>query len=332
MLHTDASRAIPYATSDIVSRPRSKLKPMMALLGIATACFAGAQTAAAGQKDASAAPPAASAPGRGAPYGWNPTNAGDPRYEKYGPRELTNALRLNQPIGEVAADRIARGLGLDKSKVFTPEQFTRFVTGTGNPPMPPSPFDEACPELADKSIRILTNTTGNPLVYKDSDGNDIATVLASYGLFVNEAGLLQSPANTAAPTRRVNVCLLPGGYLDRWAAANYATASIDMLKNSAYSAELPYGNQSQTDAAADQLVLNQKPSRSASVGMSMPPALWNVNFALIYTLNPKLAANMPARWAPIPQPVVDALRTAPTGQVRFDDYKSYFEGSWYPVR
>jgi hypothetical protein len=30
--------------------------------------------------------------------------------------------------------------------------------------------------------------------------------------------------------------------------------------------------------------------------------------------------------------VVDALRTAPTGQVRFDDYKSYFEGSWYPVR
>jgi hypothetical protein len=31
------------------------------------------------------------------------------------------------------------------------------------------------------------------------------------------------------------------------------------------------------------------------VGMSMGPALWIVNFALIYTLNPSLAAEMPAK-------------------------------------
>jgi len=67
--------------------------------------------------------------------------------------------------------------------------------------------------------------------------------------------------------------------------------------------------------------------------------LWNINFSLIDTLNPKLAANMPARWAPIPEPVADALMTAidpmtgqPSGQVPFDKFKSYFEGSWYPLR
>lgn len=339
MLHTDESSALPSRPFDITGRFRSTLNAMLAPLGVAMACLAGNHIAAAGQEISPAARTADSAPGRDAPYGWYPTNAGDPKYEKYGPRELTNQRQLNQPIGEVAAERIARGLGLDKSKVFTKEQFIRFVTGTGNEPMPPSPFDKLCPQLADKSIRILTNTIGNPLIYKDSDGNEIATVLASYGLMVNEAGMLQSPANTAAPTRQVNVCLIPGGYLDRWAQANDATASIEMLKNSAYTLELPYGNQSQQQATAAQLVGNQKPARSAVVGMSMPPALWNINFSLIYTLNPKLAANMPARWAPIPQRVVDALEAAtdpttgePTGQVPFEAYRSYFEGSWYPLR
>ena len=343
MLYTHESHANPGTASDAVFRQRPNPRrshriSMIALLGVAIACVGGYQTAAAGQNNAAPAPQAASAPGQGAPYGWYPTNAGDPRYEKYGPRELTNQRRLNEPIGEVAAERIARGLGLDKTKVFSKAQFIKFVTGKGNRPMPPSPFDKICPELAVKSIRILTNTIGNPLVYKDADGNAIATVMGSYGLMVDEAGMLQSPANLAAATRQVNICLIPGGYLDRWAQANGATTSIEMLQNSAYASELPYGNQSQQEAPAAQLVINQKPSRGATVGMSMPPALWNINFSLIYTLNPKLAANMPARWAPIREPVADALNTATdangnlTGQVPFDDYRSYFEGSWYPVR
>jgi hypothetical protein len=205
------------------------------------------------------------------------------------------------------------------------------------------PFDRDCPELVDKSVRILTNTIGNPLVYEDSDGNGnpvlIATVLASYGLMVDKAGVLQSPANLNAATREVNRCLIPiVGYMDRWAALNGAQESIDMLRRSAYESEFPYGQQSQTEGLAAQLVTNQKPSRSAMVGMSMPPALWNINFCLIYMLNRKLAANMPARWAPIPAAVADAIMMAtdsngtPTGQVPFDAYKSYFEGSWYPVR
>jgi hypothetical protein len=54
---------------------------MIALVGVAMAFVGGSRTASAGQLDAAAAPPASSAPGRGAPYGWYPTNAGDPRYE-----------------------------------------------------------------------------------------------------------------------------------------------------------------------------------------------------------------------------------------------------------
>jgi hypothetical protein len=346
MVQRGESRANPATTSDAVTgqrstERRSRINSSTVLAGAIMACVGGVHGAAAGQKDAAPAPPAASAPGRGAPYGWNITNAGDPRYEKYGPRELTNQRQLNEPVGEAAADRIARGLGLDKSKTFTEEQFFKFVTGQGHQPLP-GPLDKDCPELVDKSVRILTNTIGNPLVYEDTDAHGksvfIATVLASYGLMVNEAGLLQSPANTAAPTREVNRCLIPVvGYLDRWAKLNGAEASIAMLRSSAYESEFPYGHQSQQEAPPAQLVINQKPSRSAKVGMSMPPALWNINFSLIYTLKPKLAANMPARWAPIPAPVADALMMATdkdgnlTGQVPFSDYKSYFEGSWYPV-
>lgn len=328
MMKAGESRVDPATASNAAVRQRStgrrsRIHSMLALVGLSLACIAGVRTAAAAQKDA--------------PYGWNPVNAGDPRYEKYGPRELTNSGQLNQPVGGGAADRIARGLGLDKSKSFTDEQYLLFVTGGGHQP----DIDPDCPQLVDKSVRILTNTIGRPLVYstQDGDGNPvlIATVLASYGLMVDEAGWLESPANVKAPTREVNKCLQPGGYLDQWAALNGAHESIAMLRRSAYEAEVPYGALSQAQGGAAQLVTNQKPSRSAVVGMSIPPALWNVNFCLIYTLNPKLAANMPARWAPIPAPVAEAIMTATdaggnlTGQVRFDDYRSYFPGSWYPV-
>ena len=62
----------------------------------------------------------------------------------------------------------------------------------------------------------------------------------------------------------------------------------------------------------------------------MVPALWNVNFCLIYTLKPELAANMPAYWASIPADVADAITKSPRGRVHFFDYASDFpEGTWY---
>ena len=53
-------------------------------------------------------------------------------------------------------------------------------------------------------------------------------------------------------------------------------------------------------SGAAQLVTNTKGNTTSIVGMSMVPSIWIVNFALIYTLNPRLAAKMPAYWAPIP--------------------------------
>jgi hypothetical protein len=60
--------------------------------------------------------------------------------------------------------------------------------------------------------------------------------------------------------------------------------------------------------------------------MSMAPSIWIVNFAAVYTLNPQLAAKMPARWAPIPTNVAQAIAASPTGQVPYSKYQSSFPG------
>ena len=45
--------------------------------------------------------------------------SGPSRYEYLAPTEATNASQLNQPIGQQAADYIARNLGLRKADSFT---------------------------------------------------------------------------------------------------------------------------------------------------------------------------------------------------------------------
>jgi hypothetical protein len=60
--------------------------------------------------------------------------------------------------------------------------------------------------------------------------------------------------------------------------------------------------------------------------MSMAPSIWIVNFVAVYTLNPKLAAYMPARWTPIPTNVVQGLKASPSGQVPYSKYKSSLPG------
>jgi hypothetical protein len=73
----------------------------------------------------------------------------------------------------------------------------------------------------------------------------------------------------------------------------------------------------------DELITKHQTRREAVVGMSMGPALWIVSFALIYTLNPTLAADMPAKWAPIPSAVVQAIHGA-GGRVPYNQVASYF--------
>src|SRR5690606_39262151 len=110
--------------------------------------------------------------------------------------------------------------------------------------------------------------------------------------------------------------------------ANGAGASLEQLYRSAYLIEAIFGNKSQQRTNPHQLVLNHKGGVETYVGMSMAPSLWLTNFALLYTLKPAIAAQMPAYWTPIPEPVAGALIAAiegdrRTGFVRYADYMSY---------
>jgi hypothetical protein len=239
--------------------------------------------------------------------------SGTPKYQRWAPKEMTKDSQLNQPLGQRRADRIAKKLGLKKSKTFTNKQFRKFVSGKG------VGGNAADAKLVDASVRILTNTVGRPL-YSKINGHRVPSVLASYGLMVNRNGMLESPANTDAPTRQVNSVIEPGGYLGTWSRANGAQASLGRLYRSAYTVEAIYGDQAQQQSGVAQLVKNVKRGSRVKVGMSMAPPLWLVNFALIYTLKPKLAAKMPARWAPIPRRVARAISASPTGQVPYKRY------------
>lgn len=245
--------------------------------------------------------------------GFSQPYAGTPKYERFAPTQVTVPAQVNAPLGQTAADRLARQIGLQKSKVFTSRQYALFIAGKGK-------GGQAAPaKLVDQSVRILTNTTGRPL-YSNVDGTITPTVLASYGLMVNEAGLLESPANSTAPTRQVNSVLKPGGYMGTWARANGAGDSIEALYRSAYTSEAVFGAKSQGISGVAQLVPNTKGGVATTVGMSMASSIYIVNFALIYTLNPKVAAKMPARWLPIPPEVATAIAASPTGQVPYSQY------------
>jgi hypothetical protein len=243
--------------------------------------------------------------------------AGTPKYQEYAPTEATTASQVNRPLGSKAADRIARKLGLNKAHAFTAKQYALFISGKG------VGGRQRDAELVDASVRIFTNTTGRPL-YRKVNGKVTPIVLSSYGLFVDKFGMLESLANTNAPTRKVNVVLKPGGYLGTWCRKNGCRDSLRMLYRSAYRSEVVYGNRSQKQSGVDQLVPNQKGARSSTVGMSMAPSIWIVNFVAVYTLKPKLAAYMPARWTPIPADVVQALKASRTGRVRYSEYQSSF--------
>ena len=250
--------------------------------------------------------------------GFSSPFSGTPRYEHLAPTEVKNASQLNRAIGQRMAAEIAKNLGLQKADTFTKKQYLEFVSGRG------VGGNAADARLVDASVRILTNTTGRPL-YSVVNGVITSSVLASYGLFVNVNGLLESPANADAPTRKVNAVIAPGGYLGRWCWANGATSSLLMLYRSAYTVEAIYGFASQQQSGKAQLVTNTKGGVSKEVGMSMAPAIWLTNFALIYTLNPALAADMPARWAPIPATVANAILASPTGQVPYSEFASAFK-------
>ena len=241
-------------------------------------------------------------------------------YERYAPTrvESTDTRKINQPIGQAKADELAQAFGMKKDKCFTPIQFFTFMTGGGyggnltNALM-----------IADATL-ILTNTKQNPIV-RNINGNATTIVLGSYGLTVNEEGLLESCAQKTSPCRTVNELLAPGGWMETWCKANGATQSLVNLYSLAYTTEAVYSILSQNNSGEAQLVsYNLTNSSSVKVGMSMIPPLWIVNFCLIYTLNPELAALMPAYWTAIPQQVATDISNSSEGQVNYSYYQQYF--------
>ncbi|MEU3010422.1 hypothetical protein [Nocardia asteroides] len=243
--------------------------------------------------------------------------AGAPTYEHVAPTQLTGPDQLNQPLGQEWADAIAGQVGLSRADALTEQQYVDLTTGGG------VGGDRAAADVIVACVEILTNTVGNPLT-STADGQPLSTVLGSYGLYVDPAGLLQSPANAAAPTRQVNTLIAPGGYVGNWLRDNGAAHTLVALYRSAYTVQAVYGFAAQQMSGTAQLVTNTKGGVSTRVGMSMAPPLWIVNFALIYILNPTLAAGMPAYWTPIPPPVADAIAASPTGQVPYREYADYF--------
>ena len=124
------------------------------------------------------------------------------QFEPLAPTLATDPGQINAQLGQQRADAIAAQIGLKKENTLTEKQFLEFITGGGNS------GDKASAALADRSVQIFINTTGNPL-RSNVDGVPTETVLASYGLFVNEDGLLMSLANRIAPTRIANRLLIP---------------------------------------------------------------------------------------------------------------------------
>jgi hypothetical protein len=284
---------------------RSKLMTVVALAGISLLSFVGVQVA---------RPQVA---GASTDTGFTFPFSGTPHYESLAPTEITNPSQLNQPVGQQAADQIATQLGLSPADAFTQEQYQEFTSGGGEGGNP------ADAQLVDDSVAILTNTVGRPL-YSNVNGQSTPSVLASYGLFVNPDGMLESVANEDAATRQVNTVIAPGGYMGKWMKANGAKRTLAALYTSPYPLETVYGFISQQISGAAQLVTNKSGGVTSEVGMSMAPALWLVNFILIYLLNPSLAAYMPAHWAPIPANVANAiLPPNSSGQVLYSEYASY---------
>jgi len=243
--------------------------------------------------------------------------AGAPRYRRLAPTMVDASSGLiNEPLGPKRAERLAKRLGLNWQLSFTEKQYLLFTKGKGNN------GTQYIATVFNQSVAILTNSSANPLPASIS-GTTTQIVLGSYGLTVVN-GMLLSCANMDSPSRIINQYLGPKSYLTKWCRTNGAEQSLRMLRQSAYIHQILFGQSAQQMAGVAQLATYGNAVGSPVVDLSMTPALWEINFCLIYTLKPSLAYDMPAYWTPIPLTVEGALLTSLNGQVPYSDYASYF--------
>lgn len=76
-------------------------------------------------------------------------------------------------------------------------------------------------------------------------------------------------------------------------------------------------------AQASDLRPNQAATVKEPYGIPVTPSIYLINFLLLYTSNPNVAAFMPAYRTPIPQPVFECLKLSPNG-CPYADYEQYF--------
>ena len=284
--------------------------------------------------------------------GFNATNAGVVKYLPFVPSAAVRSRQVNAPLGQREADRLARIFGFDKRKVFSREQIAKYLSGRGRPHGYSKAEARTAAQLTRLSVTYLTNTTGN-IYTRVVDGTRTAINLGNYGLIVDARGMLRVPANCpdqtspdfsdCSPVRLINWVLapkaiceypdlakeipagVPCGYMSAWMRHNGARDTLVELYAAAYSREAPYASKSQEAAGIPQLIyVDDKGGANVAVGVPVAPAMWVTNYMLVYALNPRAAARMPAYWAPIPRDVVTALETSPNGQVPYADFMQRF--------
>lgn len=251
--------------------------------------------------------------------GFSEPYCGEKEWEQYAPTSIASSSpRLHEGIGRARADELAKIFGIEKSKCLGSIKFLNLISGSG------VGGNMSQTLILNEAINWFINSKDNPIIC-DIDGVPTPIVLGSYGLMVNQDGMLQSLAQDSSPCREANQLLAPGGYLPTWFKANGVEDSMIMFwASKALRDGVLYGGISQIIAEKNAELVEYKSGTSSSfVGMSMIPPIWIVNFIAVYVLNPDLAALMPAFWTPIPEPVQQALMASPTGQVEYNDYKQY---------
>ena len=281
--------------------------------------------------------------------GFTPTNAGVLKYQPFAPTEAERPGQVNAPLTQKQADRLARIFGFDKSRTLSRKQYATLVSAKGKPTGYTQAEANMAAKLARQSVRwYMTNTTGNTYT-RIIDGEKVTVNIGSYGLIVSEDGMLKVPANCPDPTssdfsqcspvRLVNWLLVPKalcagmeppagvpcGYMGDWMRSNNARDTLKELYSSAFVDEEPYASESQEEGGLPQLVyVTRADGSTAAVGVPVAPAMWILNFVLVYMLSPEAARFMPAYWAAIPEDVVSALEESENGQVPYSDYLQYF--------
>ncbi len=281
--------------------------------------------------------------------GFNPTNAGPVKYQRYAPTEASRAAQVNAPLTQKQADRLARIFGFDKNRTLSKKQYATLVSAKGKPSGYTQAEANMAAKLARQSVRwYMTNTTGNTYT-RIIDGEKVTVNIGSYGLIVSEDGMLKVPANCPDPTssdfsqcspvRLVNWLLVPKalcadmeppagvpcGYMGDWMRSNNARDTLKELYSSAFVDEEPYASESQEVGGIPQLVyVTRADGSTAAVGVPVAPAMWILNFILVYMLNPEAARYFPAYWAAIPEDVVSAIEGSDNGQVPYSDFMDLF--------